>query len=61
MAVLGAVHKFRDAEVWVDGPSRFVTPGGVPFFKTSRDKVNRMELLICYIFCQLSISSTENN
>ena len=30
------------------------------FFKTSHDKVNEMELLICYIFSQLSISSTKN-
>ena len=27
----------------------------------SRDKVNRMELLICYIFSQLNISCTKNN
>ena len=43
-----AVHKSRAAE------------GGGGGVKTSRNKVNRMELLICHIFGQLSISSTKN-
>ena len=43
------------------GGSWFVTPEEGGFFKRSHDKVNRIELLICYIFSQLSISSTKNN